>query len=54
MWEQRPRIGAWYARMRERPAVRKEMLERMGPEDEAPFRDLQPDPWPKVAAMLRQ
>jgi glutathione S-transferase len=54
MWEQRPRIGAWYARMRERPAVRKEILQRMGPEDEAPFRDLQPDPWPKVAAMLHQ
>ena len=42
------RVRAWYARMRERPSVRKEMFERMTPEDHAPFRDLEPDPWPKV------
>jgi len=52
IWEKQPRVGAWYARMRERPSVRKEMLERMTPEDQAPFKDLQPDPWPKVSALL--
>jgi glutathione S-transferase len=53
MWESRSRVGAWYARMRERPSVRKEMLERMTPQDRAPFEELRPDPWPKVATMLQ-
>lgn len=54
MWDDRPRINNWYARMRERPSVRKEMLERMRPEDQAPFTNLQPDPWPKVRALLER
>ena len=52
LWDRRPRVAAWYARMRERASVRKEMLERMTPEDRAPFDDLQPDPWPRVAALI--
>lgn len=35
----------WYARMRERPSVKKEMLERMTPKDREPFEKLDPDPW---------
>jgi hypothetical protein len=38
--------------MRERPSVKKEMLERMTPQDRAPFENLQPDPWPQVAALV--
>jgi hypothetical protein len=34
--------------MRERASVRKELLERMRPEDRAPFETLAPDPWPMV------
>ena len=52
LWEKRPQIASWYARMRERASVNKEMLERMTPEDQAPFRNLEPDPWPKISAML--
>ncbi len=54
MWEKRPRIPAWYARMRERPSVKKEMLERMTPQDRAPFQKLEPDPWPRVSALLSE
>lgn len=52
IWDKRPKIAGWYARMRERSSVKKEMLERMTPEDAAPFKDLEPDPWPKVSAIL--
>jgi glutathione S-transferase len=48
MWERMPRIDAWYQRMRVRPSVKKELFERMTPEDKAPFENLAPDPWPKV------
>lgn len=54
VWDDRPRIKAWYERMRERASVRKEMLERMRPEDQAPFANLQPDPWPKVRTLLER
>jgi glutathione S-transferase len=52
LWDKRPGVAAWYARMRERSSVRKEMLERMTPEDRAPFENLQPDPWPQVEALI--
>jgi len=51
MWERLPRIGDWYERMRARPSVKKELLERMRPEDRAPFEKLEPDPWPAVKEM---
>jgi glutathione S-transferase len=51
MWDRLPRIGAWYERMRQRPSVKKELLERMRPEDRAPFEKLEVDPWPKVEKM---
>jgi glutathione S-transferase len=45
---------SWYARMRERPSVKKEMLERMTAQDRAPFEKLEPDPWPKVKTLLEE
>ena len=48
LWQDRPRIEDWYQRMRARPSVKKELLERMRPEDKAPFERIEPDPWPKV------
>ena len=48
VWEHLPRVESWYQRMRARPSVRKELLERMTPQDKAPFEKLEPDPWPKV------
>jgi glutathione S-transferase len=52
MWQKLPRIAAWYDRMRARPSVRKELLERMRPEDKAPFEKLHPDPWPQVERLV--
>jgi glutathione S-transferase len=48
VWERMPRIEAWYQRMRARPSVKKELLDRMTEQDKAPFEKLEPDPWPKV------
>ena len=48
VWQHLPRVEAWYQRMRARPSVKKELLERMTPQDKAPFEKLEPDPWPKV------
>jgi glutathione S-transferase len=44
----------WYARMRDRPAVKKEMLERMTPQDKAPFEKLEPDPWPVIRKLKEE
>jgi glutathione S-transferase len=52
LWHKRSGVAAWYARMLERPSVKKELLDRMTPEDQAPFQNLQPDPWPQVSAIL--
>ena len=52
VWEPLPRIDAWYERMRNRPSVNKELLDRMRPEDKAPFEKLEPDPWPQVEKMV--
>jgi glutathione S-transferase len=51
LWDRLPGVAAWYKRVLAQPSVRNEILERMTPEDHAPFKQLH-DPWPKVAAML--
>jgi glutathione S-transferase len=48
IWSRFPSIEKWYERMRARPLVKKELLERMTAQDKAPFEKLEPDPWPKV------
>ena len=52
IWAHKPKIAEWYERMRERPSVKKELLERMTPQDRAPFEKLEPDPWPQVEKLL--
>jgi len=54
LWDAHPGVAAWYKRVLARPSVKKEILDRMTPEDHAPFKKLheQPDPWPTVAAMI--
>jgi hypothetical protein len=47
-------VEAWYARMRGRPSVQREMLERMTPLDKAPFEKLEPDPWPIVRTLMEE
>jgi len=48
-----PAVGDWWARVRERPSVKAAIFDRMAEADWAPFRNLAPDPWPKVAHMLK-
>jgi glutathione S-transferase len=48
-----PAVGDWWARVRERPSVKAAIFDRMTEADWAPFRNLAPDPWPKVADLLK-
>ena len=53
LWAQFPAVAGWWARMRERPSVKITIFDRMGESDWAPFKNLSPDPWPKVQTMLK-
>jgi len=53
MLDHYPRIGDWWARMRDRPSVKAELVGRMSEADWAPFRNLAPDPWPKVQSLMQ-
>ena len=53
MWGRYPAISDWWARMRERPSVKTAVIDRMTDMDWAPFRNLVPDPWPKVQSLLK-
>lgn len=52
MWDKRPGVAAWWERMRARPTTKQAILERMTDADWAPFKELRPDPWPKVRELL--
>jgi glutathione S-transferase len=54
LWDAHPGVAAWYKRVLARPSVKHAILDRMTPDDHAPFKKLleQPDMWPKVAALL--
>jgi glutathione S-transferase len=53
LWDRHPTVAAWWERMRERPSVKATILDRMSDTDWAPFKNLAPDPWPKVQALLK-
>ncbi|HXQ49751.1 MAG TPA: glutathione S-transferase family protein [Stellaceae bacterium] len=53
LWDQRPGVAAWWERMRQRPSTVKTLFGRMTDADWAPFRTLEPDPWPAVEALLK-
>jgi glutathione S-transferase len=53
MWHGEPAVADWWARMRARASVKAAVLERMQETDWAPFKNLSPDPWPKVQELLR-
>ena len=52
MWQQHAAVADWWARVRERPSVKTAIFDRMQDTDWAPFKNLAPDPWPKVQQML--
>jgi len=53
LWDRYPSIADWWKRMRARPSVKAAIFDRMTETDWAPFRNLAPDPWPKVEALLK-
>jgi glutathione S-transferase len=52
IWDRRPGVARWWEAMRVRPSTEQAILRRMTEADAAPFKNLQPDPWPKVKALL--
>jgi glutathione S-transferase len=53
MWAQYPAIAEWWARVRERPSIKAAIFDWMTEADWAPFKNLSPDPWPKVQTLLK-
>jgi glutathione S-transferase len=53
MWARYPAIADWWAHVRERRSVKATIFDRMEEKDWAPFRNLAPDPWPKVRQLLQ-
>ena len=53
MWDRYPVVAEWWGRMRARPSVKATIFDRMSEADWAPFKNLAPDPWPKVQALLK-
>src|SRR6202042_433397 len=53
IWQMEPAIAGWWARVRERPSVKAAIFDRMQDADWAPFKNLAPDPWPKVQTLLK-
>jgi len=53
LWDRYPAIADWWARVRARPSVKAAIFDRMAEADWAPFKNLAPDPWPKVEALLK-
>jgi glutathione S-transferase len=53
LWEQQPAVADWWRRMRTRPSVKAAIFDRMGETEWAPFKNLSPDPWPKVESLLK-
>jgi glutathione S-transferase len=53
MWQKEPAIADWWRRVRERNSVKSAIFDRMQDADWAPFKNLSPDPWPKVQTLLK-
>ena len=53
IWHRYPGVAEWWARVRARPSVKAAIFDRMTGADHAPFKNLAPDPWPKVQELLK-
>jgi glutathione S-transferase len=53
MWDRYSAIADWWLRVRTRPSVKAAIFDRMSEADWAPFKNLTPDPWPRVQALLK-
>ena len=52
LWDTRPGVAAWYQRIRQRPSFKTAVEDWMTPADHERYAK-EPDPWPKVRAILR-
>jgi glutathione S-transferase len=52
MWQHQPGVAGWYERIRQRPSFKTALEDWMTPADLQRYAD-EPDPWPKVRAILR-
>jgi glutathione S-transferase len=53
MWDRRPGVAAWYRRMQERPSFDAAINRVVTEEDFQRYRSFEPDPWPKIGALLK-
>ena len=53
MWRHQPAVVDWWTRVSARPSVKSTIFDRMSDTDWAPFKNLAPDPWPKVQSLLK-
>ncbi len=53
MWEKCPGVAKWWERVRQRPSTQATIFQRMTDKDWAPFKVIEPDPWPQVQKLLR-
>lgn len=54
MWQSYRGVSAWYERVRNRPTVRRAIVESMTPADRALFDEIAFDPWPTVSGILKK
>ena len=53
IWENRPGVTAWYARMQARPSFKTAVEDWMTPADHERYASFQPEPWPKVSQIMQ-
>lgn len=54
LWSSYPAVTAWWARVRAREATQAAIFSRMTDVNWAPFKNVSPDPWPKIEALMQQ
>jgi glutathione S-transferase len=52
LWEGKPSVAAWYARMKRRPSFTVAVEDWLAPTDHDRYASFQPEPWPTVEKIL--
>jgi glutathione S-transferase len=53
LWDDRPGVAAWFERVRQRPSFAAAVDRWLTDADRERYAKFQPDPWPRVQALLR-
>lgn len=53
LWDKRPGVAAWYERIRQRPSFKAAVLNWLTPANIERYKSFEPDPWPKVSAIVQ-